>query len=481
MDFKELLEKYQVLLAENNKLKEEISLIKAQLGTVIPQTVTDKILDCKSESERDNQEPAGEILSSNINSKSDCMEKIKLFMSLFKGRDDVYAKRWENKKKGTSGYSPYCLNEWKIGLCAKPKATCTSCTSKAYAVLNESVIDDHLRGRNNFVAGIYPLCLDETCHFLAIDFDDGDWQKDISVLREVCSEFKIPVAVERSRSGKGAHAWFFFKSPISASMARKFGSALITFSMSKRHEITFKSYDRFFPNQDTMPKGGLGNLIALPLQKAARKDNNSEFIDEYFHSYHDQWEFLGTIDKLSEDDVEIITSKLCPGNELGVLKIDEEEAQKPWETSKIKLLKNDFPQDLEVVKANMLFVPKAGISQKALNHLKRLAAFKNPEFYRTQAMRMPTARIPRIISCSEETAEYICLPRGCESDLKSVFEGMGIYVNYIDKRVCDKKIDVEFNGSLRDEQPLAINKLLEHDIGVLSGTTVSGKQLWQLS
>ena len=220
-------------------------------------------------------------------------------MSLFKGRDDVYAKRWENQKKGTSGYSPFCLNEWKPGLCAKPKATCTDCTHKEYAVLDEKVIDDHLRGRDNFVAGIYPLCLDETCYFLAIDFDDGEWQKDISVLREVCSEFNIPIAVERSRSGKGAHAWFFFENPISAALARKFGSALLTYSMSKRHEITFKSYDRFFPNQDIMPKGGLGNLIALPLQKAARNNNNSVFIDDNFEPFNDQWAFLDYNSKTS--------------------------------------------------------------------------------------------------------------------------------------------------------------------------------------
>ncbi len=185
---------------------------------------------------------------------------------------------------------------------------------------------------------------DETCWFLAIDFDDGEWQKDISVLREVCAEFDIPVSIERSRSGNGSHAWLFFKEPISASLARKFGTSLLTYTMQNRHEITFKSYDRFFPNQDTMPKGGLGNLIALPLQKEARKDKNSEFIDRNFEPYPDQWAFLDTIQTLSEDDVITLTSKLSQGNELGVLKIDEEETQKPWETTKVKLLKTDFPR-----------------------------------------------------------------------------------------------------------------------------------------
>ncbi len=476
MDFKVLLEKYQALLTENRNLKEEIKSLKAQLSIAEPQVAPDEVSEYKLEQEISNQKSEGKDLSSNINNKSDSMEKIKLFMSLFKGRDDVYAKRWENKKKETSGYSPFCLNEWKSGLCTKPKATCASCTNKAYAVLDEKVIDDHLRGRNNFVAGIYPMCLDETCYFLAIDFDDGEWQKDISALREVCSEFSIPVAVERSRSGKGAHAWFFFESPIVASLAGKFGSALLTYSMSKRHEITFKSYDRFFPNQDTMPKGGLGNLIALPLQKAAREANNSEFINENFETINDQWAFLSTIQKLSEDSVEMLTSKLCNGNELGVLKKDEEEEpQKPWETNRIKLSNNDFPQNIKIVKANMLFVLKTGISQRALNHLKRLAAFKNPEFYKAQAMHMPTFDKPRIISCADETAEYLCLPRGCESDLKTIFTDLNIKLDFIDETNCGKSINADFNGSLRDEQPLAIGKLLKHDLGVLSGTTAFGK------
>ena len=464
MDYPELLAKYQILLMENNNLKAENEKLKAQLGIFGEQMpVIDKIAE---------NEPIADI-----NQNSPPIEKIKLYMSLFKGRDDVYAKRWENKKKGTAGYSPVCLNEWKPGLCIKPKGKCAGCNHKTYAVLDVKVINSHLQGRDNFVAGIYPLRLDEMCYFLAIDFDDSEWQKDISVLREVCLEFNIPVAVERSRSGKGAHVWFFFKSPIAATLARKFGSALLTYSMSKRHEITFKSYDRFFPNQDTMPKGGLGNLIALPLQRAARNINNSVFIDEKFESYSDQWAFLTNIQKFSEDDFVLLTSKLCYGSELGVLKSGAEEDEKPWETSKIKLLNNDFPTDIEIVKANMLFIPKTGISQKALNHLKRLAAFQNPQFYKAQAMRMSIKKIPRIISCSDETAKYLCLPRGCEADLKMVFNELNIDVHFMDKTNHGKSIDIEFNGSLRDEQPLALDQLLRYDNGILCGTTAFGKTI----
>jgi superfamily II DNA or RNA helicase len=310
---------------------------------------------------------------------------------------------------------------------------------------------------------------------LAIDFDDEEWQKDVSVLRGTCSEFGIPLAVERSRSGKGAHAWFFFENLISAVLARKFGSALLTYSMSKRHEIAFRSYDRFFPNQDTMPKGGLGNLIALPLQKAVRNHDNSVFIDEELKPYSDQWGFLASIQKLNEDELEMLTSKLCHGSELGALRTSEEDDEKPWEIKKIQLSMNDFPPDVEIIRANMLYVPKTGISQKALNHIKRLAAFKNPEFYKAQAMRLSTKTISRVISCSDETERYLCLPLGCETDLKELLDGHNIEIRFMDKTNSGKKIDVEFNGNLRDEQPLALDKLLKANNGVLCGTTAFGK------
>ncbi len=239
----ELLGKYQALLAENSILKEELRNLKAQLGIVECQVVS-SCEDFNSEPEMPCTESENSNdLRSGINNMSDSIDKIKLLMSLFRGRDDVYAKRWENPKKGTAGYSPVCANEWKPGICQKAKTKCVNCTYKSYLSLNEKVVDDHLRGRNNFVAGIYPMCPEETCYFLAVDFDDGEWQKDVTTLREVCAEFKIATAVERSRSGKGAHVWFFFESALPASFARKFGSALLSHAMNKRHEITFKSYD----------------------------------------------------------------------------------------------------------------------------------------------------------------------------------------------------------------------------------------------
>jgi len=475
MDYDQLFKKYKMLLTENQLLKDENKSLKKLISFRDIQPPETKETECVDNVGSD-PEIRDNLLTSSVNNQSASAAKIRLFMSLFKGRGDVYARRWENKNKGTSGYSPVCLNQWQPGLCDKPKTPCSKCANRSYATLDENVIEDHLRG--HVIVGIYPLLSDETCHFLAIDFDEGGWQNDISIVRGVCAEYDIPVAVERSRSGDGGHMWFFFKQPLPAFLARKFGTALLTFSMNRRYEIKFKSYDRFFPSQDTMPKGGFGNLIALPFQKAARKEKNSEFVDETFQSYNDQWVFLSGIQSLSQERVETLISKLCHGDELGVLKADEEEIQKPWEAPpKVTLDKNDFPRQIEIVKANMLYIPTADLSQRALNRLKRLASFKNPEFYKKQAMRISTYGHPRIISCADERMGYLCLPRGCEAELKAVFDEYKIDVRFTDKTNSGRTINVAFRGQLRDEQSLAVDQLLNNNMGILSGTTAFGKTI----
>jgi len=474
MDFNELTEKYRTLQAENQQLKERIRQLENQTGKKPENEKVEQVI--RNQPKKNNLAIASvKIVSKSIYKYSSPTDKIKLFKSLFKGRKDVFATRWENNNKGTSGYSPACGNEWLPGICQKPKVKCSACKNKNFLKLNSQAIENHLRGK--IVAGIYPLLPDETCWFLAIDFDGEEWQKDISTIRKVCSEFKIPIAVERSRSGNGAHAWFFFEQPIPAFEARKLGSALLTYSMNQRHEIAFKSYDRFFPNQDTMPKGGFGNLIALPLQKAAREKDNSVFIDENFRPYSDQWAFLSSVEKLPQGNIESFTEQLSQGSELGILKEEDEgtKPSKPWERNKEILHKKDFPKTIEVVKANMIFVPKKGISAKALNRIKRLAAFKNPEFYKAQAMRLSTFNKPRIISCADETSDYICLPRGCGQELKNLLDEIKVKSTWIDKTNAGRKIDVTFNGTLREEQPFAVVNMLANNTGVLCGTTAFGK------
>ena len=477
ISYKELHRKYEVLVEENAKLKAKINMLESNNETLQHEsTFTDELLFAKTSIDLIENEPKIESIKTktevnHFNNLSDKKNKIILFMSLFKGREDVYAKRWENRK-GASGYSPVCLNEWKP-ICVKPKIKCSKCTHKLYNHLNENTVEEHLRGK--FVIGIYPMLPDETCHFLVIDFDDEGWVKDVSAIRDVCREFEIPVAVERSRSGNGAHVWFFFEDRVLAALARKFGTSLLTYSMSKRYEITFKSYDRFFPNQDTMPKGGFGNLIALPLQRVARQKGNSVFIDENFEPYPDQWEFLAGIQRLSEANLASLITRRCVRNELGTLRKEDVDVDKPWVTTPIKLLKEDFPNKVEIVKSGMHYICKTGFSPKALNVLKRLAAFRNPDFYKSQAMRMPTYNKPRVISCSDDLENYLCLPRGCEGDIRNILSEYNVGVNWIDETNHGKAIDVEFNGVLRGEQRSAVDELIRYEDGVLSATTAFGK------
>ncbi|GAB6009661.1 TOTE conflict system archaeo-eukaryotic primase domain-containing protein, partial [Dysgonomonas reticulitermitis] len=262
----------------------------------------------------------GNIPASSINKYSSPKEKIELFQSLFQGRTDVYAKRCYSKKHGSSYYIPACKNEWIKGLCDRTRVKCKDCPNRNLLPLTKEVINNHLRNKDEHgagIVGIYPLLPDDNCLFLAVDFDEAKWEEDIKVFRSVCNTYNIPVTIERSRSGNGAHAWIFFEEPVPAISARRLGNVLLTKSMSIRSEIRFSSYDRMFPNQDFMPKGGFGNLIALPLQGGARQNENSEFIDENFNSYPDQWAYLASIRKMSLEEIDVLLATLCEGNGLG--------------------------------------------------------------------------------------------------------------------------------------------------------------------
>lgn len=484
MDYSELLKRYEALLTENEVLSRENKNLKRLLGIeeYVEQIVAtaelnqsmNPVLALGREANPPDSNENQEELS--VNEIFTPAEKVLLFMSLFKGRHDVYAKRWQNQK-GQSGYAPVCHNEWRDGICLKPKGKCANCKAQDYAELNEQVIEDHLRG--NLIIGIYPLLKDDTSYLLAIDFDGKDWRLDVEVIRGICSEFEIPVAVERSRSGNGAHLWFFFENPVNASLSRRFGAALLTCAMDRRHELRFSSYDRMFPNQDRMPKGGFGNLIVLPLQKLARLEGNSTFVDASFKPFDDQWEFLKKVRKLSHEELKRLCGLLSPGGELGALNRDDEPDEQPWENlfhqERFLPASAALPAEIEVVRGNMLYISKLGLSSNALNQIKRLAAFRNPEFYKAQAMRMPTFGKPRIISCFEEDERNVGLPRGCEPALIDFFNGAGAKISWADRTNSGKSIDVAFNGALREDQPKALEALMRENMGVLSGTTAFGK------
>src|SRR5688572_3794614 len=249
-----------------------------------------------------------ENASKAITKASSPAAKIELFRSLFRGRTDVYPRRFESRKTGNAGYAPACANEWVRGVCEKPRIKCADCPNRRFLPVTDEVIRWHLSGRDDqgrdFVMGVYPLFQDETCYFLAVDFDRESWQDDAGAFLEMCGRLNLPVALERSRSGNGGHIWFFFEEALTASLARKLGSHVLTETMEHRPEIGFRSYDRFFPNQDTLPRGGFGNLIALPLQKQARERGNTVFLDNQFKPHPDQRSFLASVRRIGRARVE---------------------------------------------------------------------------------------------------------------------------------------------------------------------------------
>ena len=319
-----------------------------------------------------------------VHTGSTAQEKINFFLSLFRGRDNLYAKRYYNLKTGRSGYVPACQNEWLPGICDKKAHRCPECPNRAFKPLTAQTVRAHLIGRDAFcrdVAGIYPLLEDDRTWLLAVDFDGDTWQEDVFAFREACVSCGIVPAVERPRSGNGAHVWFFFSEPVAAAEARRLGSGLLTQAMARRHELRFQSYDRLFPSQDTLPKGGFGNLIALPFQGQAQRDGNTLFVDEQFIPYADQWAFLSTLHKITPGELTEYLARLCDGGDMGVML--EATEQKPWPSKRKqpKLSREDFPVQVRLMISNLLYVDKTGFSQAALNAVKRLAAFKNPEFY----------------------------------------------------------------------------------------------------
>lgn len=406
-------------------------------------------------------------------------QKIELFRSLFKGREDVFSIRWESKN-GRTGYSPVCENEWLPRICEKPKVKCADCTNRKFLNIKNEDIYDHLSGKKTI--GAYALLEDETCWFLAADFDGDHAKSDAAAFAKTAKLNGIDASIEISRSGNGAHVWIFFERPLSAAMARRLGTALITLTCDNERLLQLESYDRLFPNQDTMPKGGFGNLIALPLQKIPRESGFSVFVDQSLMPYVDQWDYLSNIKKVSYQEAErVIQAVNLEGGVLGVkFASTEDEIEDPWTMPPSRRLdekpiKGPFPEKIEIVFANMVFIPKAELPTGLLNRLVRLAAFQNPEFYKAQKMRLSTFDISRIIGCAEDFDKFIALPRGCFDEAKTLLEAQNIKVTIRDERFSGEKLEVEFLGELRPDQSVAVRTMVKSDVGVLCAPTAFGK------
>jgi superfamily II DNA or RNA helicase len=403
-------------------------------------------------------------------------EKVALFRRLFRGRTDVYPIRWESKTTGNAGYAPACGNEWLAGVCEKPRIKCGECNNRLLIPLSDQVIFEHLAGKRT--VGVYPLLTDDTCHFLAADFDEAQWREDAKAFYLSCIELGVPVALEISRSGNGAHAWIFFTGSVSARDARRLGTAIISHTCARTRQLKLESYDRLFPNQDAMPKGGFGNLIALPLQKHPRENGCSVFVDADFRPYQDQWAFLAAIVPMPAHDLEpIILRATGNAHPLDVTFIDEEDQKEPWKRSAAvsKKLVGPMPKSLTVTLSNLIYFEKAQLPQSLANRLIRLAAFQNPEFYKKQAMRFSVWDEPRVIGCAENYPNHIALPRGCLDAALALLRDNSIGFELIDERYVGLPLDVAFAGTLRPDQEFAVASMLHHDAGVLCAPTAFGK------
>ena len=409
-------------------------------------------------------------------------QKVAIFRSLFRGREDVFPKLWINRRGPIEkkGYAPACKNEWIRGICEKPRVKCGECPNQAFFCVTDQVVQHHLQGHH--VIGIYPLLLDETCWFLAADFDKKSWMEDVTAFVETCQLWGISPAVERSRSGNGAHVWFFFSEPILAATARKMGCYFITQAMTRHHQLSMESYDRLFPNQDNMPRGGFGNLIALPLQHGPRQHKNTVFLDRKMSPIEDQWDYLSKVQRLSPSLVEAIAAEATQKDRvIGVRMIlQEEDDAAPWTKSpsgrpRKTEIPGPLPPVVRAVVAQRVFVEKAGLPPALLNQIKRLAAFQNPEFYKKQSMRLSTTGTPRVIACAEELPLYIALPRGCLEELTELLAEHKVGLALDDQRNPGDSIEVSFHGQLSAIQSQAAEEMLAHDLALFVAPPGIGK------
>lgn len=438
------------LKLEIQRLKRENIELQGKLG-IVP--ITEKMLSSKSLPKFSFKfQPLPKV-----SMDSSTKEKIDLFKMLFRGRDDVYALFWMNEHTGRKGYSPACVDRW----------THRKGQPRQYLPLTDQVIHDHLAGTQTI--GLFPLLKDNTCWFLACDFDKEGWNLDALSYLDVCRQYGVPAYLERSRSGNGGHVWIFFDSPVSAVSARQLGMRILRLTMDLRADLELGSYDRLFPNQDFLPKGGLGNLIAAPLQKKCRALGNTKFVDPStteLNSFPDQWNFLSTAKRLSPSQLEILLQAIPPvtvgpGN---LVKISYElKTRQP------------APQQIQCEISGVISLQRSGIPPWLMAQLKHLASLHNPEFYKREKMRFSTHRIPRFIKCYQEDFSYIHLPRGSLDEIHGIIKLADSELIINDRRNNPEKINLQFKGSLTKEQKEAVQVSLSHNLGILVATPGAGK------
>jgi superfamily II DNA or RNA helicase len=394
--------------------------------------------------------PTNDQVAAGVDHGSSPQEKVALYRSLFAGRSDVYALRWENSTNGKSGWSPA-----KSGRSA----------SSRYLLLDDEVIRSHLAGR--VTAGVYPLIDGDKCWFLACDFDKGSWTMDALAFLGVCTEVGVPAVLERSRSGNGAHVWIFFEQPVAASTARRLGTGLLRETMAVRAEVDLGSYDRLFPSQDFVPQKGFGNLIAFPLQGQCRKAGTTVFLDPTtMEPWEDQWAFLASIRRLSASDAKTIGD---------AIRVDAGPGSASWPPSSRTRPGPPAPAQVAATLGAALAIDRIGLPPALMASLKHLGSVHNPEFHRRQQLRLSTWNTPRMVRRYEEDIDRLYLPRGLIDDAAKILAAAGSQMVLEDHRPTGPAQDFTFTGTLTADQEVAVTALAAHELGVLVAPTGAGK------
>lgn len=401
-------------------------------------------------------------------------EKIRLLLTLFRCRKDVFPRYWENKKSGKKGYSPVCSNEWKNGVCFKPKVKCSVCSNQSFVPFDATSVRKHLIGK--MAMGSYAIDEQDRCIFLAADFDKSTWRDDIRAYQKAAGEMHIQVAVEISKSGNGAHAWIFFKEYVPAGKARRLGEIILSRAMESQNTLNLNSYDRFFPNQDLLPSGGFGNLIALPLQKNYRDKGFCVFLDRDFNIIPNQWNYLSQLHCLTESELDTLLYE----SDMQEYRINEGDDMVVAES----ILKNTASKTedtctgtISLTLEGQIAVPMQDLPAKIVLKLIKLATIANPKYFEAQRMRFSTWKIPKYIFCGDNDSKNLYLPRGLMSQIQQTLKDSGFEVVVEDFRNSNSKIDIGFAGTLFDYQKSAAGLLQEKENAVLVAPTGTGKTI----
>ena len=423
--------------------------------------------------------------------KFDVTDKIAsdFFMMFCRGRKDLYDLRYTNPKTGKNGYYTQCFNRWDRGCHIQKKdgVRCKDCELRAYKPVTLPLIKAHMNGTDpngNDVVAIYPMLENNLCQLLVFDFDnhakgaeqedyaniDDSWKEEINALRRICKNLNVDAVVERSRSGRGAHLWIFFKEMIPARLARKFGFALLEKGAESVNLKSFKYYDRMIPTQDALPEGGLGNVIALPLQGMALKSGNSAFVDENWNAYEDQLKVLAGTRRLTRQEIEDYLSLWYSTG----FTSEDNGTDAPWDKNS-EIEAGSVKGVVRIVLADRIYIDSSGMSNKTKRQLRRMATFSNKQYFQNQAMDMPNYDESRFIYLGSDEGKYIVLPRGLREEILKKFDNAGIRYKIEDKRTQGRELNISFKGELRESQIPAVETMLENETGILHAATAFGK------